>query len=283
MMIGVGAGLTNSCRIHRWLIYVDNISDIHTANWKLIVFMWPGLFNMSLVWKGRGYDVGGDPGNPWKASISLHQCLTCDGTRGFGACSLAPTAPLVTPTPPLTPSIPQNTRPVHIAVVFYAHHKSKKKTQMYRNTLTQKREYIIHINEIQEIHNAEKYKMLKAPRVPIAVVFSAPQLPSPLSQRWSSEMSNPLYMVENVVFYRSSHIVQITTGCVWFYIRIVRWLERWGEEEGRSNRDLIEWLPGKLLYSRFLLTTCRCLLECADVGNIRWAHCRTPSIYPMHY
>ena len=81
MMIGVGAGLTNSCRIHRWLIYVDNISDIHTANGKLIVFMWHGLFNMSLVWKDRGYDLRGDPGNPHRASISLHQCLTCDGTR----------------------------------------------------------------------------------------------------------------------------------------------------------------------------------------------------------
>ena len=54
-----------------------------------------------------------------------------------------------------------------------------------------------------------------------------------------------------------------------------------GEEEGRSNRDLIEWLPGKLVYSRFLLTTCRRLLampndvECADVEEIRWAYCST--------
>ena len=51
--------------------------------------------------------------------------------------------------------------------------------------------------------------MLKAPRVPIAVVFSAPPT-SPLSkvEHWNSEMSNPLYMVErapsNVVFYHSS-------------------------------------------------------------------------------
>ena len=36
----------------------------------------------------------------------------------------------------------------------------------------------------------------------------------------------------------------------------VGWLECKGEEEGRGNRDLIEWLPGKLVYSRFLLTTC---------------------------
>ena len=42
------------------------------------------------------------------------------------------------------------------------------------------------------------------------------------------------------------------------YVR-VRWLECEGEEEGRSNRDLIEWLPGKLVYSRFLLTTGRLL------------------------
>ena len=51
MMIGVGAGLTNSCRIHRWLIYVDNISDIHTANGKLIVFNYScDLAFLTWVW-----------------------------------------------------------------------------------------------------------------------------------------------------------------------------------------------------------------------------------------
>ena len=147
MMIGVGAGLTNSCRIHRWLIYVDNISDIHTANGKLIVFMWPGLFNMSLVWNGRGYDVGGDPGNPWKASISLHQCLTCDGTRQHFLShkvfqhltmpdkilramlerftALAGTNRVTGPFgDPATPSIAQNAPPLSIAVGFYALHKN---------------------------------------------------------------------------------------------------------------------------------------------------------------
>ena len=40
--------------------------------------------------------------------------------------------------------------------------------------------------------------MLRTTRVLIAVVFSAPPT-SPLSQRWSTEMSNPLYLVERAV------------------------------------------------------------------------------------
>ena len=74
----------------------------------------------------------------------------------------------------------------------------------------------------------KKHNTKCSSRVPLCGrVFYAPnQLP--LSQRWSSEMSNPLYMVErppsNVVFYHSSHIMQITTaGCAvvrskWVYI-----------------------------------------------------------------
>ena len=111
--------------------------------------------------------------------------------------------------------------------------------------------------------------MLKAPRVPIAVVFSAPPT-SPLSkvEQWNVKSFVHGWderAPSNVVFYHSSQKYAnnnnwMCTGVVhtlWVYIRIVRWLECEGEEEGRGNRDLIEWLPGKLVYSRFLPTTSR--------------------------
>ena len=106
--------------------------------------------------------------------------------------------------------------------------------------------------------------MLKAPRVPIAVVFSAPPT-SPLSLKGGAVKCQILWTwcdYKCVFLPLISYHANNNTGCVvvrtWVYIRIVvGWLECKGEEEGRSNRDLIEWLPGKLVYSRFLLTTCR--------------------------
>ena len=120
--------------------------------------------------------------------------------------------------------------------------------------------------------------MLKAPRVPIAVVFSAPPT-SPLSkvEQWNVKSFVHGWderAPSNVVFYHSSQkyannnnwMCTAVVHTLWVYIRIVRWLECEGEEEGRGNRDLIEWLPGKLVYSRFLPTTSRRRM-CGCGGN----------------
>ena len=96
----------------------------------------------------------------------------------------------------LTPSIPQNAPPVHIAVVFYAPHKSEKHKYREIQKYKTKRNHKSYRNKINAQY--QKYKMLRTTRVLIAVVFSAPPT-SPLSQRWSTEMSNPLYLVERAV------------------------------------------------------------------------------------
>ena len=136
------------------------------------------------------------------------------------------------------------------------------------------------------IKNAKKNIIQNArAECPFAVVFSTPPTNFP-SLKGGAVKCQILWTwcdYKCVFLPLISYHANNNTGCVvvrtWVYIRIVvGWLECKGEEEGRSNRDLIEWLPGKLLYSRFLPTTCRrplaMPLESADVGEIHWAHCR---------
>ena len=87
-----------------------------------------------------------------------------------------------------------------------------KNTNIEIYTNTRKRIHKSYRNKINAQY--QKYKMLRTTRVLIAVVFSAPPT-SPLSQRWSTEMSNPLYLVERAVhkmwyFNTQSYIMQIT-------------------------------------------------------------------------
>ena len=142
-----------------------------------------------------GSCVEDDPDNtttPSSASISLHQCLTCDATKQW---LLAGTNG--------TLWWPQWHHPFHktlhqctLRSCFMRPTKVKNTNiEKYKNT-KQKRNHKSYRNKINAQY--QKYKMLRTTRVLIAVVFSAPPT-SPLSQRWSTEMSNPLYLVERAV------------------------------------------------------------------------------------